>query len=147
MLKDARQATGKPLLTKGYYFDQGYRPTHKAEIIALYERGMDEADIARTTSHSATSVGRYLRDYERVRELAKRNIPLTQISRLLGLQPSVVAAYLDLIRQYYPHLSVPTVTRLGLDKAIWHYLGCFCEKLGFWPCTMSARPPASVASR
>lgn len=104
LLKDARQATGKPLLTKGYYFDQGYRPTHKAEIIALYERGMDEADIARTTSHSATSVGRYLRDYERVRELAKRNIPLTQISRLLGLQPSVVVAYLDLIRQYYPHL-------------------------------------------
>lgn len=104
LLQDARRATGKPLLTKGYYFDQGYRPTHKAEIIALYERGMDEVDIARTTSHSATSVGRYLRDYERVRELVKRNIPLTQISRLLGLQPSVVAAYLDLIRQYHPHL-------------------------------------------
>lgn len=76
----------------------------KAEIIALYERGMDEADIARTTNHSATSVGRYLRDYERVRELAKRNIALTQISRLLGLQLSVAAASLDLIRQYHPHL-------------------------------------------
>ena len=48
LLQAARQATGKPLLTKGYFFDQGMRPTHKAEIIALYERGMDEADIART---------------------------------------------------------------------------------------------------
>jgi predicted transcriptional regulator len=114
LLQAARQATGKPLLTKGYFFDQGMRPTHKAEIIALYERGLDEADIARTSNHSPTSVGRYLRDYERVKELAKRDIPLTQIGRLLGLQASVVAAYLDLIRQYYPHLrSLPETAKIG----------------------------------
>lgn len=104
LLMAARQATGKPLLTKGYFFDQGLRPTHKAEIIALYERGSDEADIARTTNHSPTSVGRYLRDYDRVKELCKRNLPLPNIARLLGLQPSVVQAYFELLQQHRPDL-------------------------------------------
>ena len=104
LLQEVRQATGKPLLTKGYFFDQGLRPTHKAEIIALYEQGCDEADIARTTQHSPSSVGHYLRDYERVRSLVKHGTPHAQISHLLGLQPSVVSAYLDLIRQHSPHL-------------------------------------------
>jgi hypothetical protein len=63
MLQEARQETGKPLLTKGYYFDQGMRPTHKAEIVALYEQGLDEAEIARQSGHAPQSVGRYLRDY------------------------------------------------------------------------------------
>jgi len=104
LLQEARQATGKPLLTKGYFFDQGRRPTHKAEIVALYEQGCDEADIARTTQHSPSSVGHYLRDYERVRSLVKHGTPHTQISHLLGLQPSVARAYLELIRQYSPDL-------------------------------------------
>lgn len=104
LLQETRQATGKPLLTKGYYFDQGRRPTHKAEVIALYEQGVDEADIARTTQHSPSSVGKYLRDYERVRSLVKHGTPHPQISHLLGLQPSVVSAYLDLIRQHSPDL-------------------------------------------
>jgi hypothetical protein len=114
LLQAARQATGKPLVTKGYFFDQGMRPTHKAEIIALYERGLDEADIARTSNHSPTSVGRYLRDYDRVKELVKRSIPLAQIGRLLGLQASVVAAYLDLIHQYHPTLRpLPETAQIG----------------------------------
>ena len=72
LLKAARQATGKPLLTKGYYFDQGMRPTHKHEIIALYEAGLDEADIARQSQHEPSSVGGYIRDYERVKLLLRR---------------------------------------------------------------------------
>lgn len=103
-LTQARLATGKPLLTKGYFFDQGLRPTHKAEIIALYEQGLDEADIAHRTNHSLTSVGRYLRDYERVKELVKRNLSLPNIARLLGLQPSVATAYFELLQQHRPDL-------------------------------------------
>ncbi len=102
LLQDARQETGKQLLTKGYFFDQGLSPTHKAQIVALYEQGMDEADIARTTQHSPTSVGHYLRDYARVKELAKRHFPPPQIQHLLGMRPSVVDAYLDLLRSLRP---------------------------------------------
>ncbi len=104
LLKEARQETGKALLTKGYFFDQGLRPTHKAEVVALYEQGMDEADIARTINHSPTSVGHYLRDYERVKELAKRRLPPAQIAYLLGMRPTIVDDYLDLVQLYHPEL-------------------------------------------
>jgi hypothetical protein len=108
LLTAARQSTGKALLTKGYYFDQGMRPSHKAEIIALYEQGLDEAEIARRTQHAQTSVGRYIRDYERVKLLLKQNIPVEQISQLIEMQPGVVKAYVKLVCQYHPELTPVT---------------------------------------
>jgi hypothetical protein len=104
LLKEARQHSGKPLLTKGYFFDQGLLPTHKAEMIALYEQGLDEVEIARRSNHAQSSVGHYLRDYERVKLLVKSGQPLAQIRRLLDLRPSVVDAYLDLLHRYHPAL-------------------------------------------
>ena len=104
LLAEARRTTGKPLLTKGYYFDQGMRPTHKNEIIALYEAGLDEADIARQTGHAQASVGQYIRDYERVKLLLTHQTPVERISQLIGMQPSVVQAYVGLACQYHPDL-------------------------------------------
>jgi hypothetical protein len=104
LLKDLRQETGKTLITKGYYFDQGVRPTHKAEIVALYEQGMDEADIARHSNHAQSSVGRYLRDYERVKLLLSHELAVEQISPMTGLQPTVVTAYVNLVKKYHPDL-------------------------------------------
>jgi hypothetical protein len=105
LLQQARQSSGKPLLTKGHYFDQGMRPTHKAEIIALYEQGLDESDIARQSGHGDCSTGRYIRDYERVKLLLKRGIPAEQISRLINMQPNVVNAYVKLVYKYHPDLD------------------------------------------
>ncbi len=102
LLECARQETGKTLITKGYYFDQGMRPSHKAEIIDLYEQGTDEAEIAYRTQHSAESVGHYIRDYERVREILSKGIPIEQISSLIGMTPGVVAAHAKLVAKYYP---------------------------------------------
>jgi hypothetical protein len=79
LLQEARQMSDKPLLTKGYYFDQGMRPTHKTEIIGLYEQGLDETDIARQSGHALDSVGNYIRDYERVKLLLQQGIPLEQM--------------------------------------------------------------------
>ena len=104
LLKRARQTTGKALLTKGYYFDQGLRPTHKDQIIALYESGVDEADIARQTLHESASVGQYIRDYERVKMLLKTHATSDKIVYLTGLQPSVVRAYTGMVYQYHPNL-------------------------------------------
>jgi hypothetical protein len=104
LLTDLRQETGKSLLTKGYFFDQGVRPTHKAEVVALYEQGMDEADIAFHTRHAQSSVGRYLRDYERVKLLLKNGLAVDQIGPMIDMQPSVINAYVELIRQYHPDL-------------------------------------------
>ncbi len=108
LLNQARQQTGKPLLTKGYFFDQGMKPTHKAEIIALYEQGLDEVEIARQSGHAQSSAGRYIRDYERVKLLLKQDIPVPQISQLLGMQPSIVNAYVKLAYQYHPDLDPST---------------------------------------
>ena len=108
LLKKTRQQSGKALPTKGYFFDQGMRPTHKAEIVALYEQGVDEVEIARLSHHDQSSVGRYIRDYERVKELIKSQIPMAQIPRLLDLQPSVVHAYVELLQLYRPFLFSPT---------------------------------------
>jgi hypothetical protein len=104
-LQAARQTTGKPLLTKGYYFDQGMRPTHKDAIIALYEAGWDEADIARQTNHQITSVGKYVRDYERVKLLLKNHQSPERIVYLTEMQPNVVRAYAGMVYQYHPDLA------------------------------------------
>jgi hypothetical protein len=104
LLTEARRATGKPLMTKGYYFDQGMLPTHKAEIIALYEAGLDEADIARRTEHAQKSVGQYIRDYERVKLLLTHQTPIERIPQLIGMQPNIAQAYVGLIYQYHPDL-------------------------------------------
>lgn len=106
LLALARQQTGKPLLTMGYYFDQGMRPSHKAQIIALYEQGLDEVAIARASHHSQASVGVYLRDYERIKALLLEQLPIERIAWLLNKQPSLVRAYADLVAQYSP-LSPP----------------------------------------
>ena len=114
LLKQVREETGLPLTTKGYYFDQGMRPTHKAAIIALYEEGTDEADIARRTQHAPASVGRYIRDYERVKLLLSRGTAPEDMHIILRLQPAVISAYTSLIHRYHPELACSSShTQLG----------------------------------
>lgn len=110
LLQAARRETGKSLLTKGYYFDQGMRPTHKDQIIALYEAGLDEADIARQSQHQSTSVGQYIRDYERVKLLLRKQECIDRISYLTGMQPNVVRAYVGMVYQYHPDLAPEQVS-------------------------------------
>ncbi len=104
LLTEARQKTGKSLATMGYYFDLGMKPTHKAEIVQLYEQGLDEAEIAYRSQHAQSSVGRYLRDYERVKLSLRRRIPIEQIPNLTNMQPGVVRAYVNLAGKYHPDL-------------------------------------------
>jgi hypothetical protein len=114
LLAQARKETGKPLATMGYYFDLGMKPTHKAEIVQLYEQGLDEAEIAYRSQHAQSSVGRYLRDYERVKLSLQRQIPVDHIPLLLNMQPSVVSAYVNLAGKYHPDLlSVLESTHIG----------------------------------
>jgi len=105
-LAEIRRTTGKPLPTKGYYFDQGMRPTHKEEIIALYESGLDEASIARQSEHAPESVGHYLRDYERVKLLLTHQTPLAQIGQLIDLQPNVIRVYAEMVSKYHPEIEL-----------------------------------------
>ncbi len=65
---------------------------------------MDEADIAFHTRHAQSSVGRYRRDYERVKLLIKHGVSLEQISPMIDMQPTVVNTYAKLMAQYHPDL-------------------------------------------
>jgi len=103
-LADARRQTGKPLPTKGYFFDQGLKPTHKAEIIALYEAGLDETEVAHQSQHAPESVGKYIRDYERVKLLIEHGLPDEKIAQTINMQPSLVKAHAKLVAKYHPDL-------------------------------------------
>lgn len=98
------EETGELLPLKGYRMDQGSRPTHKKEIVRLYEQGLEPPDIARETGHSLKSVERYLKDYERVKLLLKRGMKAEEISSLIGRGKRVVLEYVELARQYHPAL-------------------------------------------
>ena len=105
LLADARNETGKSLWTKGYYFDQGAKPTHKDQIVTLYEQGMDEADIAHATHHHIKSVGHYIRDYQRLKlMLQKGENDHDALIRLLNMRPAVFKAHLALLRRFHPDL-------------------------------------------
>ena len=103
-LRDLRKETGKSLPTKGHYFDQGRYPSHKNIIIELYESGLDERDVALRSEHSPQSVGRYIRDYERVKLLLKNGTPQNQVPILINRQNSVVEAHVELLEKYHPNL-------------------------------------------
>lgn len=103
-VREWEEETGELLPMKGYRMDQGSRPTHKKEIVRLYENGLEPPDIARETGHSLKSVERYLKDYERVKLLLKRGMGAEEISGLIGRGKRVVIEYVELARQYHPEL-------------------------------------------
>ena len=103
-VKEWAAETGETLPLKGYRMDQGSRPTHKGEIIRLYEQGIEPPDIARETSHSLKSVDRYLQDYERVKLLLKRGLAVEEISSTIGRGKTVVVEYIKIAREYHPEL-------------------------------------------
>jgi hypothetical protein len=103
-IREWEEETGEMLPLKGYRMDQGSRPTHKKEIIRLYEQGMEPPDIARETGHSLKSVDRYLKDYERVKMMLKRGSGVEEISAVIGRGKSVVVEYMGIAREYHPEL-------------------------------------------
>ena len=114
-LNEVRTETGEPLLTKGYRMDQGAHPTHKAEIIRLYEAGVSPPEIARRTSHSQRSVDRYIADYERVKLLLEQGQSPAMIERLTRLRPNVIAQHVALVYEHHPNLRAaePSAAPVG----------------------------------
>lgn len=93
------------LPTKGIILDQGSKPSHKASIINLYEQGYPEVDIARLTTHTLESVGRYIRRYKNVKLLLEKGFNLMEIVRTTGMGRSTALQYRDLVCQYHPSLK------------------------------------------
>lgn len=105
-LNEIQVETGESLPTKGYRMDQGAKPTHKAEIIRLYEAGISPPETARRTNHSQRSVDRYIADYERVKLLLEQGQSSAMIERLIRLRRSVVVQHIALVYEHHPCLKV-----------------------------------------
>lgn len=90
---------------RGYIYDQGSNPTHKALICTLHERGESEIDIARKTQHQLASVGRYISHYTRVKQLMDRSLSPREIAHLLGIGERVVLEYNRIAMHFHPELA------------------------------------------
>ncbi|GEM_PF-966795 len=95
----------KTLPLRGYIYDQGSNPTHKALICTLWERGVNEADIARRTNHHLKSVGRYLSHYRRVTQLMKKGMTVDEMAHLIGIGKRVVLEYTRIASHFHPKLG------------------------------------------
>ncbi len=90
---------------RGYIYDQGSNPTHKALICTLHERGENEADIAKKTQHQLKSVGRYISHYTRVKQLMERGLDSKEIAHILGIGERVVQEYNRIAMHFHPELE------------------------------------------
>ena len=90
---------------RGYIYDQGSNPTHKALICTLHERGENELDIARKTQHQLKSVGRYINHYTRVKQLMERGLASREIARILGIGERVVLEYTRIAMHFHSELA------------------------------------------
>jgi hypothetical protein len=105
-LKAYFQKTGEVLPMKGYVLDQGSNPTHKGIIISLYEQAISPADIVLKTGHTQTAVDRYIKTYEQVFQLVKKQHDPISICQITGRSMNTVRQYLRLVRDFHPALRV-----------------------------------------
>jgi len=104
-VQEWQEDTGELLPLKGYKMDQGSSPTHKAEIVRLFEQGKEPPDIAHQSGHSLKSVERYLKDYERVRMLLKSGNDVNAIRVMINRGRKVVLEYLKIAQEFHPDLG------------------------------------------
>lgn len=90
---------------KGYILDQGSRPTHKGIILTLYEQGIDPPDIANRTGHDLESVDRYIKTYDRVKELYRKGFSREEIKKVTGLALKTIDEYLRIALHFHPEIK------------------------------------------
>lgn len=105
-LKAYFEKTGEVLPMKGYVLDQGSNPTHKGVVIALYEQGISPADIVLKTGHSQSAVDNYIKTYDQVLKLVRKNHDAISITQILGRSLNTVRQYLGLIKNFHPEFDV-----------------------------------------
>jgi DNA-binding CsgD family transcriptional regulator len=105
-LKAYFEKTGEVLPMKGYVLDQGSNPTHKGVIIAMYEQGISPADIVLKTGHSQSAVDTYIKTYDQVLKLVRKNHDAVSITQILGRRMNTVRQYLRLVNDFHPELQV-----------------------------------------
>jgi hypothetical protein len=99
MVRACAAEGGRPP-TRGLVDDIGPTVSHKERVIDLYFRGVLPNQIAARTGHSLGSVERYLSDFARVAELARRGLSVEATTRITGLSAPLVRRYLSLVEEW-----------------------------------------------
>ena len=111
------EAHGQLLPTRSTIHDLGSTISHKREIVALHLQGYLTSEIARMTNHDPHNVDRYLRDFERVYDMARDGASLNKVCFLTGLSPRLVKEYLGIIqKQGITHDLIPVASLSRGDK-------------------------------
>ncbi len=105
-LKAYFEKTGEVLPMKGYVLDQGSNPTHKGIIISLYEQGVSPAEIVLKTGHTQNAVDQYIKTYDQVLQLAKKNHSAVSISQITGRTINTINQYVRLVKDFHPRLTI-----------------------------------------
>lgn len=105
-LKAYFEKTGEVLPMKGYVLDQGSNPTHKGVVISLYEQGISPADIVLKTGHSQSAVDNYIKTYDQVLKLVRKNHDAISITQILGRRMNTIRQYLVLVKDFHPELNI-----------------------------------------
>jgi hypothetical protein len=105
LAKYEAQHPEEALPLKGYILDQGSRPTHKGIILTLYEQGIDPTDIANRTGHDLESVDRYIKAYDRVKELYRKGFSREEIKKVTGLALKTIDQYLRIALHFHPEIK------------------------------------------
>jgi hypothetical protein len=103
---------GHEVPTRGRVADIGPGTTHRARVIELLFRGLQAKAIAGYTSHSLSSVERYIADFARVAELFERHYPVAAIVRITALSPRTIRDYLALAQRYSDPAHQPVMQML-----------------------------------
>jgi len=92
---------------RGNIHDMGSTLSHKRLIIYKhFVDHMQTPEIARVTNHSASSVDRYIKDFQRVRHcLVFHRMGLLEIVMATGLSLRLVKEYIAIIHELEPHLE------------------------------------------
>lgn len=99
ILANYRQ-TGDYIPTRGSYHDIGPVPSHKAQVIRLYLRGLQPTEIAQRLCHHLSSVERYLDDFCRVMGALEAGFTLSAIEQFTGHSQHLLAEYQALYQQF-----------------------------------------------
>ena len=91
---------GKFIMTRGAKLDMGPGLSHKTTIIDLYFKGYTFTEVEQKTSHSESSIKRYLADFVQVSTLYHQKFSLNQIRLIAQKSDRLVREYCQLYDAY-----------------------------------------------
>jgi DNA-binding CsgD family transcriptional regulator len=99
-LRVVRQAHPDVLIPmRSTLHDLGPVLTHRTQIVRLALQGKTTTQICQIMHHSPEAVANYLSTFTRCAQLAAKKLQIGQIAFLLRRGPSLIRAYLDLLRE------------------------------------------------